>query len=281
MNTTSAQAMLQDVRERTSWSDLPAATRSAVETETGPVRKIETITTGLNSGIAAILHTEDTSVFIKGLPTDHRRIATQHREASLATHVTGIGPALRWHIEAGGWNLLGFEHLTGTPANLSPGATDLTTVADALKLLGRIPLPDIPLARIERRWAGHADEQDLALLAGDQLLHTDLNPHNILITSAGARIVDWAWPTLGAAWIDPACAALWLIAEGHTPASAESWAATIPAWHNATTTGIATFTAANTRLWEQIARDDPQPWKQRLHQAALTWHQHRQAEAGN
>lgn len=276
MNTTStARVMLHDTRERTPWLDLPAAVRAAVEAETGPVRAVEAISAGLNSGIAAVLHATGTSVFLKGLPIDHRRIATQHREAALAAHVTDTGPVLRWQIEAGGWNLLGFEHLTGHPADLGPGSTDLAALAATLIQLGQVRDPEVPLARIERRWAGQADEHDLALLAGDRLLHTDLNPHNILITLAGARIVDWAWPTLGAAFIDPACAALWLIAEGHTPAAAETWASTIPVWRDAPAAGVDIFTAVNARLWEQIARDDPQPWKQRLHQAALTWHEHR------
>nr|WP_232328301.1 aminoglycoside phosphotransferase [Kibdelosporangium sp. MJ126-NF4] len=246
-----------------------------MEAETGRVHAVDTISAGLNSGIAAVLHTAGTSVFIKGLPTDHRRIATQHNEATLAPHVTGIGPALRWQIEADGWNLLGFEHLTGHPADLGPSSKDLAALAGTLIQLGQVRAPDVSLARIERRWAGHADECELALLAGDRLLHTDLNPHNILITLDGARIVDWAWPTLGAAFIDPACAALWLIAEGHTPAAAEAWAATIPAWQDAPTAGIDIFTVVNARLWEQIAHDDPQPWKQRLHRAALSWHEHR------
>lgn len=277
MNTTTstARVMLHDTRARTPWLDLPAAVRAAVEDETGPVRAVETISSGLNSGIAAILHTTRTSVFIKGLPADHRRIATQHREAALAAHVTGIGPALRWQIEAGGWNLLGFEHLSGHPADLGPDSTDLAALADTLTRLGQVRAPEVPLARIEQRWAGHADEHDLALLAGDRLLHTDLNPHNILITEGGARIVDWAWPTLGAAFIDPACAALWLIAEGHTPAAAETWASAIPAWRDAPAASIDVFTAVNARLWEQIASDDPQPWKQRLYQAAHTWQRHR------
>ena len=267
--------MLHDTRARTPWQELPSAVRAAVEAETGPVRAVDTIGAGLNSGIAAVVHTTGTSVFIKGLPSDHRRIAAQHREAALAAHVTDIGPALRWQIEVGGWNLLGFEHLTGRPADLGPGSADLAALAATLTQLSHVPAPEVPLARIERRWAGHADEQDLVLLAGDQLLHTDLNPHNILVTEDGARIVDWAWPTLGAAWVDPACAALWLIAEGHTPAAAETWASTIPAWRNAPAASVDVFTAVNVRLWEQIARDDPQPWKQRLHQAALAWHEHR------
>jgi hypothetical protein len=59
---------------------------------------------------------------------------------------------------------------------------------------------------IEQPWTGLADDTDLALLAGDHLLHTDLNPDNILISDGRAWLVDWAWTTLGAAWIDPACA---------------------------------------------------------------------------
>ena len=130
------------------------------------------------------------------------------------------------------------------------------------------------MRRLEDRWAGLADDSALTLLAGEQLLHTDLNPHNILI-GAHARIVDWAWPTLGASWIDPACAALWLIAEGHTPEAAESWAQQIPSFSAAPHPGIDAFTTVSRRLWEQIAHDDPQPWKLRLHAAAQAWAEHR------
>ncbi|MFC3456314.1 hypothetical protein [Amycolatopsis speibonae] len=35
-------------------------------------------------------------------------------------------------------------------------------------------------------------------------------------TRSSSPRTGWAWPTLGAGFIDPACAALWLIAEGHT-----------------------------------------------------------------
>jgi len=226
MNTTSAaRGMPHTTRERTRWLDLPVAVRAAAEAETGPVRAVDTISAGLNSGIGGPAH--DLGVH-QWPASDHRRIATQHREAALAGHVTGIGPALRWQIEAGGWNILGFEHLTGHPADLSPGSGDLAALATTLTQLGQIPAPNVALARIEQRWAGHVDEQDLALLTGDRLLHTDLNPHNILVTGRGARIVDWAWPALGAAFINPACAALWLIAEGNAPAAAETWASTIP-----------------------------------------------------
>ncbi|OKJ99027.1 hypothetical protein AMK34_13065 [Amycolatopsis sp. CB00013] len=267
--------MLNDTRERTLWLDLPVAVRDAVERETGTVQAVDPVRSGLNAGFTAIVHASSTSVFVKGMPTEHRRIATQQREAAVADRIAGIGPVLRWQFEAGGWNILGFDHLRGHHADLGPGSADLGKLADVLTRLGQLPAPGLPLARIERRWAGYADQRELAVLAGDRLLHTDLNPHNILITTSGAKIVDWAWPTLGAAWVDPACAALWLIAEGHSPAAAENWAAAIPAWREAPATGIDVFTTVNRNLWEQIADNDPQPWKDKLHQAAQAWNEYR------
>jgi hypothetical protein len=63
----------------------------------------------------------------------------------------------------------------------------------------------------------------------------------VLVVGAAVRIVDWAWPTRSAAWIDPACLALRLMAAATGPAEAEAWAARVPAW-----------TAAN--LVEHLAR---------------------------
>ncbi|MGH3825429.1 MAG: hypothetical protein ACRDRA_21700 [Pseudonocardiaceae bacterium] len=272
--TAPASQAMHNTRPRTQWDELPTPVREAIESATGPVRDVEQIAAGLNSDIAALLHTPTGRVFIKGLRSDHPRITTQRREAEINSHVTPIAPHLLWQVDLDGWNILGFEHLDGRPANLAPGSADLPKIADTLRRLGDIEPPDLPLRRFEDRWAGLAADAALTLLSGEHLLHTDLNPHNILIAEH-ARILDWAWPTLGAAWVDPACAALWLIAEGHTPLAAETWAAQIPSWTAASRHGIDAFTTASCRLWEQIAHDDPQPWKLRLHAAAQAWAEHR------
>jgi len=86
---------------------------------------------------------------------------------------------------------------------------------------------------------------------------------------------NWAWPTRGAAFIDPACLALRLIIAGHRPAAAEAWAQHSPAWNTTPTKAIDTLVLANTRLWAQIARDDPQPWKQNAAAAAREWAEYR------
>lgn len=72
------------------------------------------------------------------------------------------------------------------------------------------------------------DDTDLGLLAGTALLHTDFIPLNVLLTAAGTWVIDWAWPTCGAAFIDPACFLLRLMLGGHTAAQAEAWAAHRP-----------------------------------------------------
>lgn len=269
-----ASRAMTNTRPRAQWDELPDTVRSAIESAIGPVREVEPISAGLNCGIAALLRTPSKTVFIKGLRQDHPHIATQRREAEINRHVAPIAPRLLWQVNADGWTVLGFEYLDARHANFSPGSADLPKLADTLRRLGQIRCPDLPLTRLEDRWAGLVNDSALELLAGDSLLHTDLNPHNILIGDI-AHIVDWAWPTVGAAWVDPACAALWLIAEGHIPAAAETWAAQIPSWAAASRPGIDAFTTASCRLWEQIAHDDPQPWKQRLHAAAQAWAEHK------
>ncbi|MGW3993239.1 hypothetical protein ACWEF6_07095 [Amycolatopsis sp. NPDC004772] len=254
---------------------LPPAVRAAVEAEVGEIRRVEPVTSGLNSTFAAVLHTAHTAVFVKGTHSDHPRARGQHREATIAPHLTGVAPHLHWHLDVAGWDLLAFDYVPGRAADLSPRSRDLAAVADTLARLGELETPDLPLPRIEQRWSGLADAADLALLAGEHLLHTDPNPNNILVDGDRAWLVDWAWPTLGASWIDPACAALWLIAEGHTPTEAEAWARTLAAWDDVPPDGLAAFVNINARLWAQIADEDPQPWKLALRDAASRWQSHR------
>jgi hypothetical protein len=265
---------------RIHWHDLPAAVRAAIEARTGPVLTAETATEGRNCELAAFVRTAAGWVFVKGLRTSHHGAWTQPVEAMIGPHVRPVAPRLLWHISTGGWDILGFERIHGRHACYAPGSPDLPKVTRAIGQLGRIPCPGLPLKRAEQRWAPYAeDTAALGLLRGDSLLHTDYNPLNVLI-SGTAHIIDWAWPTRGAAWIDPACLTLRLIAAGHAPRDAETWAAQIPAWHTASAQAIAVFAAASARLWAEIARDDPQPWKQHMSAAARQWLAYRKSPAG-
>lgn len=263
--------------ERTDWAGLPAPVRSAIIARTGRVLSTRTAAEGRNSAIAMFMRTATGPVFIKGLRADHPGVVTQARESMINPYVRPVSPRLRWHIDdIDGWSLLAFDHVPGRPADYAPGSADLMKVLTVLRRLGQIRCPDLPVKQASQRWAAYVnDPADLELLRGDALLHTDYNPANILISQAGAHIIDWAWPTRGAPFIDPACLVLRLMAAGHTPVQAENLAAQAPAWHQAAAHAIDVFTLATARLWNEISGADPHPWKRRMAAVAREWAQHR------
>jgi hypothetical protein len=176
------------------------------------------------------------------------------------------------------WDVLGFELVDGRHADYRPGSPDLPQVTAAMAALGTIQCPDLPVKRAEHRWRTYvADPQELDLLKGDRLLHTDYNPLNVLMAASEAKLIDWAWPTRGAGWIDPACLILRLIANGHSAASSEQVAADVPAWRAAPKNGVAVFAQANVKMWEEIASSNPMDWTHGMARAARAWAAHREA----
>lgn len=268
---------------RIRWEQLPARARDAVHALAGPIRAAHTVSDGQNSAIAAVLDTVQGHVFVKGLRTDQRTVVTQQREAAINRHVRAVSPQLLWRIEIEGWDLLCFEHVDGRAADYTPGSPDLPAVAAAMRRLAELPCPDLPpvyFRPAERRWAEVIDDSEAReVLAGDTILHTDYNPTNILVTGLGnVQIIDWAWATRGAAWVDPACLVPRLIAWGHSPTSAEEIARECPAWADADPAAVDVFVAALTAMWGEIARDQPdEQWKQALAHAAQQWKDHRSA----
>jgi hypothetical protein len=270
------------MHQRITWDDLPAATRFAIADRAGPVQAAHVVSGGRNSPLAAVLDTPDGPVFVKGLPADHRGAAAQTREAATAPYVAEVAPTLRWHLpDAAGWNVLAFEYVEGRHAGYAPGSPDVATVAELLTRVGEIDYPaDAPARDAQRAFASYLEDPDASgLLAGTTLLHTDYNPENVLIGSDGARLVDWAWPCRGAAWIDPCVLIVRLVAAGHTPEAAEKCVADVPAWRTAPAIGVGVFAAAGVRLWAEIAEQDPQPWKRDMAEAARAWAQTRLAAA--
>lgn len=269
------------MHQRTDWDDLPEALRDVVTARTGPIHQAHTVSEGRNSALAAVLRTESGTVFVKGLRTDHPGVLTQGREALINPYVQPIAPALRWHIEdVAGWNVLGFEHVEGRHPDYSPGSPDVPLVTAALDVVTDLRCPDLPIKNYTR-WRSYLDGQDPQVLAGDSLLHTDYNPANVLITSDGSvRMVDWAWPTRGAAWIDACCLVIWLIAAGHTPAQAEAHVGQARTWRSAPPSAVDAFAAANVRLWDEIVSNSPSQWHQQMADAARAWADSRMVAVG-
>ncbi|MEU0184173.1 aminoglycoside phosphotransferase [Streptomyces sp. NPDC006207] len=256
------------------YPEIPAEALAIIETHTGPVLKAETVSTGLNSEVAAHIHTAAGSVFVKGLRLEHPRVWTQEREAAIAPHVAPLAPALLWHTQRAGWDVLGFEDLDGPHADYTPGSPHLALVANALQALAAVPLPDLPLKTMPDRMRAYVGD-DAEQFAGDQLLHTDWNPHNVLVVDDRARLVDWAWAARGAGWIDPALWVIWLIASGHTADEAERMTLRHTMLADAPVPCLDTFALAQHRLWDEIAGDAPDEWTATMQTAAAAWHRHR------
>jgi hypothetical protein len=260
---------------RMPYDNLPPPIRLTIENAVGPVIATEPITDGLNSAVAAKLHTTTGSYFVKALPADHRWVWTQAREANIAAHVKPVAPAIVTRIADEGWDVLIFEALPGRHADYAPDSPDLPKIVDLIERIGDLPCPDLDLRRAEQRlqaYMNHPD--DLAHFAGDTLLHTDWNPTNVIIDEQ-ARIVDWGWATRGAPWLDAGYWTIWLIAAGHQPASAEAWAAQTPAWRAAPHLAVDAFAAATARLWAETGGAQPDPWTERLVDASSCWHDFR------
>jgi hypothetical protein len=137
-----------------------------------------------------------------------------------------------------------------------------------------IPVPqNVDLRPIEARWREYAGDR-ANLLAGSAIAHTDLHRHNIMMGS-DAKLIDWAWPTLAAPWIDTASTGLQLIQAGHHPRDAEQWCRALPAYSAADDEAVSTFVDAVCRMWHEISAADPQPWKREIAAAAQRWAAHR------
>ncbi|NMO55596.1 aminoglycoside phosphotransferase [Actinoplanes sp. TBRC 11911] len=266
---------------RIAYADLPEPVRYAIEEITGPPDVLEPASGGLNSAVAATLSSVKGAYFVKALPTDHRWVWTQVREAEVAPHVQAVAPPLVGRVVEAGWDANVFRAVEGHQADYTPGSPDLPLVADLLAQLGKIPCPEITLRRAEQRLSAFADAGDLHYFAGDALLHTDLNNANVIVGKDRARIVDWGWATRGAAWLDAAYWIIWLIAAGHAPGAAERWAARIPAWRAAPPAGVQAFAKVNAQLWAEIGGEHPDVWTCRLVVASEAWRRKQTAQAGS
>ncbi|SEG74379.1 Phosphotransferase enzyme family protein [Thermomonospora echinospora] len=262
--------MTRTTTDRITWADLPRVVRDQVRERTGRVTGSRPAG-GDRSDITATLDTATGPVFIKGA---HGGVFARslNNEARVSPHVAGIAPGLLWRFEVDGWTVLGFEYIEGRHADYSPGSADLGLLHTAVSHLQTIPVPEVVTRGAERHYGG------LDVLTGGNLLHTDLHPENVLITPRRAYIVDWAWACKGAAWAEPAMLAFRLMAAGHTVESAEAWGRSFPSWTDGRP--LAAFVAANARVWERAAQQDPQEWKIRAAALARQWADYHRPEAG-
>ncbi|MGV9252753.1 aminoglycoside phosphotransferase [Streptomyces sp. NPDC003697] len=259
---------------RVSFDDLPDVARRAVTSRTGTVRAVRAAGGGSDTGVAVLLDTGAGRVYVEGVPAGQPHVAERRREIALNPHLPDTCPRLLWHTEAGGWVLLGYEAVEGRPADYTR-PDDVVLALAALKQLQQVTAPcGVEVGTAPERWGKYADDGEGAAFDGDTLLQADWAPADVLIGAGRARVVDWARPTRGAAWIDPFLLALRLTAAGNSAAAAVSWVQRVPSWREAEPETLHAFAVAVSRLWHDIAAEDPARAKVILAQCAerlATW----------
>ncbi|MBW1601425.1 protein kinase [Streptomyces sp. JJ66] len=245
---------------------------------TGDLSSAEPTVRGFGSDFTAVVGCEKGPLFVKAMRNRQGgRRDSLLREKVINSAVWPLSPALSWSAEDESWIVLGFTVVDGRRADLSPDTADLPYVVQLIDRIGSVPLPGFAHGWHEQRWDRFAETPAAArLFRGDALIHGDINPSNLIIGDAESWVVDWAWPTRGAGFIDPACLVVQLVAAGHTPESAEQWAAQCPAWQEADPKGMDAFAAATVRMWCMVVERKPEAeWCAAMRDAARAWAAHR------
>lgn len=244
------------MNDRVGWNELPLGLRTLVEMAVGQVIRTDSVEDGLNRSLATRIDTAGGGrLFLKGVRDDDpEQSAALGCEDALNEHVLGVTPPVLYRFRAEGWYCLAFGFVDGRYADLGSGSGDLGAVAAALRGLRSVPLPGLPVPDLAERFAGHLDRAESASLKSRCLLHTDLNPRNILIDgrTAAAWFLDWAMPAAGPPWVDPAYVAVRLMECGQPTGDALAWLSGFTSWRDADPCAVKAFVDGTCR--ERTAR---------------------------
>jgi hypothetical protein len=256
------------------WTDLPPVAIAGIADRIGGADVVPA-TSGDHAEIAATVIGTYGSAFVKAAHSDLGIRSLRYELLVGETLKPPRSPAVLWHFETDGWLVAGFEQLDGPHADLSPGSPDLAPLASALAELSNSAVSDVPLFSPLGRLGFEHPAMD-----GTSLVHTDLNPANLVVTSGGLRIVDWAYSTKAAPWVELALLAQWLIGSGHTPYQAEGWLARHAAWNEADPKVLDDFAARNAAKWSSKAEQTSLGWVRDLAAWTAEWSIHRRSQAG-
>ncbi|MER5454254.1 aminoglycoside phosphotransferase [Micromonospora sp. NPDC002389] len=253
---------------RSDWASLPDAVTARIAARVGGIIDVCPAPSGDHAEIASTVTGSAGKVFVKAASGEFG-VRSLRYELS-ATEAIDCAPAVLWHVEDGGWLAVGVEHLDGPHPDLSPGSADLGVLAVALKGLQTAPAPGgtwfTPEARL-----GFSQPA----MAGRSLIHTDLSPANLIKTAGGLRIVDWAWATRAAPWVELTLLVQWLIGAGHTPDQAEEWLSQFPAWVSLDGAVLDEFASKNAAKWSAKSRRTAAGWVHDLAAWTGEWAAHR------
>jgi hypothetical protein len=240
---------------RTDWAALPDAVKTEIAGRVGGVPEVISASSGDHAEIAATVTGPAGKTFVKAASSEFGVRSLRYELLASRAVPLSCSPAVEWDFASDGWLVIGFEQCEGPHADLSPGSPDLELLEVAVKELGDTQAPDLPLFSP----AGRLGFEHPAL-TGKTLTHSDLNPANLIVTPSGLRIVDWAFTTKAAAWVELALLVQWLIGSGHTPEQAEEWLARFPAWHEINAEVLDEFASRNAAKWSAKAEQTTVRW---------------------
>lgn len=239
---------------RSDWAALPDIVTAEIADRVGGIIDVHPAPCGNHAEIASTVTGRAGRVFVKAASGD-LSVRTLRYELAATQIIQGWPPAVLWQFESDGWLVAGAEHLDGPHADLSPGSPDLDLLAATLKRLQETPAP-------RGTWFEPAARCGFAhpAMAGDALVHSDLNPTNLIVTAGGLRVVDWAYATKAAPWLELALLVQWLIGSGHTARQAEAWLAQFTAWTVTDRAVLDDFAERNAAKWSVKAGQSSAGW---------------------
>jgi hypothetical protein len=218
---------------RISWAEVPPRVRAAVDRELGsPIAAAVSQHGGFSPGTAVRVVCEDgRRAFVKavGLSLNPDSPGLHRAEIAVMSLLPGDLPAPRLlaSYDDGDWVALVLEDIDGRRPELPWSEQDAWLVASSLGQLARTTAPRQMRAygdvvHMLTAWDEVAAEPvgiDPALLArlpemlaaqslaaevtvGEALVHWDARADNMLIRDGRAMLLDWAWASRGAPWLD-------------------------------------------------------------------------------
>lgn len=245
---------------RPAWDAVPAAVRADVESALGLASVAAPTSMGFTGAFAGMATRHDGSrVFVKtGGPEGSHVARALVQEATVlgALPRLGIAPALVDHGVVDGWSWLAVEALPGEAPGMPWRPEQVTAVEQLCRRIASVRLGGLDLevprwthtllgdpatARMVRQlehsppplpaalgsWDGQAADiaalaRESADLAGEDLLHSDFRPDNLLWHAGSAIAVDWNWVSRGPAWFD--WVELWPLMVWHGIPLGDLWA---------------------------------------------------------
>jgi hypothetical protein len=254
---------------RSDWGALPTTITTGIADRVGGTC-VNPASSGDHAEIAATVSGSNGTVFVKAATSELAVRSLRYELVASKAVNRPYSPVVDWDFETDGWLVVGFEHVAGPHADLSPGSSDLDLLAATLAELEQTPAPgDLWFSPAARLGFSHPATD------GDNLVHSDLNPANLIVTPGGLRIVDWAYATKAASWVELALLAPWLIGSGHAPAQAEEWLTRFPTWKMTDSETLDHFASRNASKWSAKAQQSTEQWVYGLADWTGRWAAHR------